>query len=169
MDEKEWYAAMIEQARNGDRESGIGLLSDFVALGKEQDASPLVAYVATCIAEWLASDCSPQLAAKAFNVPKPSHRSPSKAIIRKHLKALRAYYLMRGRGVGYEAAKAIAASTAKLSLSAINKLLEQPRDEDGFPLGGLTLEQAAALYAIENKRVRERCLNPPRKSYQRTR
>jgi hypothetical protein len=197
-----FYTRLIEQGQNGDRDDAISLLKEFVQFSRngEEIPAPLVAYLGQCIAAWLHSECSPEQAAKAFNDQRPAYRDKSDDKSR-HIKALRAYYLMRGRRKGRDEAISLAAGNVGLSESSIRKLLGPPvvsrtavptapfEPEEGRdrvlppspprlmrlpekptqrapPSRPITVEQAAALLSI-NKRVRDRCLNPRRKRYQR--
>lgn len=198
-----FYALLIEQAENGDRDDATSLLNEFVQFSRngEEVPAPLVAYLGQCIAAWLHSGCRPKQATKAFNVQRPAYRDKSDDKSR-HIKALRVYYLMRGRRKGRDEAIKLAAGNVALSESSIRKLLEPPvvsppampsapfEPEEGRdrvlppspprlmrlpekptqrapPSRPITVEQAAALLSI-NKRVRDRCLNPRRKRYQRS-
>ena len=122
-----FYTLLIEQAKNGDRDDAISLLKEFVQFSRngEEVPAPLVAYLGQCIAAWLHSKCSPEQTAKAFNVQRPAHRDKSDDKSR-HIKALRVYYLMRGRRQGRDAAIRLAAGNVGLSESSIRKLLEPP-------------------------------------------
>jgi hypothetical protein len=157
----EFYQRLIEQVKRGDRNQAVWLLRQF-ANAKDLVPEPLVTYVAACLTAWLASDCDPKEAPRAFNVQRSPHREESPKIAIKHVRALHMYYLMRGRLKGYEPSISIAARFSHLSESQIRKLLAR---EDG----GLSTEQAAALLAINNPRLRHRCMHPGRKRYHRTR
>jgi hypothetical protein len=121
-----FYTLLIEQAKNGDRNDAISLLKEFVqfSLNGEEVPAPLVAYLGQCIAAWLHSECSPEQATRAFNVHRPAHRDKSDDKSR-HVKALRVYYLMRGRRKGRDEAIRLAAGNVGLSESSITKLLER--------------------------------------------
>jgi hypothetical protein len=187
-----FYRRLIEQAKGGDRDDALALLREFAlsVLHTDEVAAPLMMYVAQSISDWLASECDPKQAAKAFNVQRPRHRPMSgttaQKIAHKHIKAWRTYYLMRARGKGYDEAKYIAASNAGLSISMVKKLVEGSLDTElskeertvtvwntrtgevtEEPLStvlskGLTVEQATALFGIKNLKVRARCLNVSR-------
>lgn len=156
-----FYACMVEQARKGDRGSAVFLLEEFSTWKVAPQEPPLVTFIASCVEAWRLTDFDPKRAAECFHIKRDKERPESWKIRQKHFKALRAYFLMRGRGKGYEEAKKIAARVAHLSPSSINKLLENT-DEAEFM-------RSCALEVIENRRVRERCINPPRKRYQRSR
>jgi hypothetical protein len=127
LDLDSFYTVLIEQAKNGDRDDAISLLKEFVQFSRngEEVPAPLVAYLGQCIAAWLHSECSPEQAAKAFNVQRPAYREKSDDKSR-HIKALRVYYLMRGRRKGRNEAISLAAGNVGLSESSIRKLLEPP-------------------------------------------
>jgi hypothetical protein len=122
-----FYTRLIEQGQNGDRDDAISLLKEFVQFSRngEEIPAPLVAYLGQCIAAWLHSECSPEQAAKAFNDQRPAYRDKSDDKSR-HIKALRAYYLMRGRRKGRDEAISLAAGNVGLSESSIRKLLGPP-------------------------------------------
>ena len=158
-----FYRRLIKQAEGGERYDALSLLKDFVQFKNAKEVpAPLLAYIQKCISVWLNVDCDPKESAFAFNVQRPAHRDNADHIAYKHIKALRAYYLMRGRRKGREEAVRLAANNVALSESAIKKLLEAPSG------GGSTIEQEAALFTFKNIAVKKRCLNPPRKRYQRT-
>lgn len=159
----DWDALLIEEARNGDRDSAVSLLREVAGTDPRAGIKTLVlGYLSECISNWMKWDFDPERAAEAFNVQRVASRPADNVAIRqKHIRALRTYYLMRGRRKGFEQAKDIAARASNLSRSSIDKLLAPSE-------GGLSVEQAAALLGIP-KRLRSRCLNPPRKRYQRSR
>ena len=156
--EIDFYVVMAEQARKGDRESAVSMLEEFSTWKDAPQEPPLVTFVASCIEAWRLTGFDPKCAAECFHIKRDSARPESWKIRQKHFKALRAYFLMRGRGKGYEEAKKIAASVAHLGVSSINKLLENTDEAE--------TKRWCVLMTIENRRVRGRCITPPRKTYQ---
>lgn len=154
-------AALILEAKSSNRAAAVQILREIGSMDPRSGLSTAVmAYLSECLKTWAESDFDPKEAARAFHVQRPKQRPPdSNSIKARHIRALRIYYLMRGRRKGREQAIQIAADAVHLSLQSIIRLLEAAG-------GGLTVEQGAALLQI-SKRVRGRCLNPPRKRYQR--
>jgi hypothetical protein len=157
-------AQLIRQAKAGDRESGLALLREFSHYDSTQSGgfSPeFLGYFAECFRTWLSSDCNAREAPRAFGVARQPHREVSDAAQQKQMRALRVYYLMRGRGKGIDEAIRLAAKNAHVSESAMRQYVAPES-------GGLTVAQGAALLRIQ-ARVRKRCQAPPRKQYQRSR
>jgi hypothetical protein len=161
--ELDFDALLVQEAKNGNRSSAIRVLSELADSDPRTSLSPtLLSYLFECLRSWRDLEFDARGAAIAFHVIRPKHRpNDSPFILAKRIRALRCYLLMRGRGKGRNEAVRIAAISSNLSESSIKQLLER---EAGF----LTVERAAALLQIP-KRLRNRCLAPPRKKHQRTR
>ena len=131
MDDKEllWYANMAKQARGGDYRDAALLLDEFAQLAGDKHSSPLVRYLAECVAAWKSSDYAPGDAAECFNVKRPRVRPDDQRMINRHIKGFRAYYLTRGCGKGREAAVKAGAKKAQISPRVFEKLLENKSAE----------------------------------------
>jgi hypothetical protein len=161
--ELDFDSLLVKEAKNGNRSSAIRVLSELADSDPRASLSPtLLSHLFECLRTWRDLEFDSRSAAIAFHIIRPKHRPKDSPFIRaKRTRALRCYFLMRGRGKGRSEAVRIAAISSNLSESSIERLLEH---EAGF----LTVERAAALLQIP-KRLRNRCLAPPRKKYQRTR
>jgi hypothetical protein len=157
------------------RESAIALLRYFVQAKKGSVPPMLGAYLQDCVKAWLDKDCDPRSSAASFNVERSAHRPKDHHDVRDgRVRALRCYYLLRGRHCGREAAITGAAKYADVTESTIKKLLEgvakSPQGVDG-ELSSIQLLNASVLAGIEvrNPAVLRRCLHPRSKRYHRSR
>lgn len=166
-------AAMIRQARKGDRSAARGLIADFAELATDPHCfaavggvpPALLQYIATCLAKWQKYEFKD--AETWFHVVPEAHRPD--ATTGQHVTAMRAYLLLRARAKGNEAARAGAAVYSGLTETQVQYIVEKDKAEqpgwfDGRAIGELTF---AALQGI-NRRLHHRVLNPPRKKYQRS-
>lgn len=162
--EIDFDSLIVKEAIEGRRESAEGILIEIAGAKSIHDLSPIISdYLLGCIRNWSASGFDENAASTAFRIKRENHRPDEwSSIKQKHIYALRVYYLMMGRGKGRDTAIQISAESTHLSESSIKKLIAKSSK-------GLSVEQAAALFLIENPAVRNRCINPPRKKYQRSR
>lgn len=175
-----WFNSAVGQARSGDRAMAEGLIREFAQLAKSPhtfDAvggvpMPLVQYIARCLADWQSQDYKD--AEHHFFVNRPANAPDQTGS--QHVRAMRAYLLLRARGKGVESARSGAAAASGLSEDQVRHMLAKDKPEKppttatGQPLfgRGIGIVEAAALCCIP-KRLRERVRNPPRKKYQRSR
>lgn len=118
-------------------------------------------YLADCIDIWLETNCDPKKSAIAFNVQRPAHRikSNNDKYVKEKMRAVRAFYLMKGRKKGYDYAIEAGMRVSKLSKSTVKGLVKNPLE---------TLEGAATFLWMREKNlaVANRCfLKPHRKKY----
>ena len=165
-------SALIRQAQNGDREAAHGLIADFAALAKDPNCFDAVGgvpfaltqYIATCLADWQKSKFKD--AERYFYVDRKANRPDETT--GKHVKAMRAYLLLRGRNAGACAAEAGAATYSGLTEGQVKNLVEKDRPKTtgkpGDPLypRPIGTVEFAALMEI-NPRLHKRVLNPQRK------
>lgn len=162
--EIDFDSQMVKEATEGRRVSAERILTEIAAAKSIHDLSPVISdYLLGCIRNWSVSGFDENAASTAFHIKRENHRPDEwNSIKEKHIYALRVYYLMMARGKGRDAAIQISAESSHLSESSIKTLIAKSSK-------GLSAEQAAALFLIENPAVRNRCINPPRKKYQRSR
>ena len=159
---KQFYVGLIKQAREGNTDDAAILLKEFVSLENERHESPLIDYIASCLGVWIDTGLDPNSAADCFNVSRANHRPQEWRIAERHIDGFRAYYLMRGRGKGRDPAIKIGGIKAGISFKAFKKLLEDKSDD-------IDTRRETAKYLIrqKNRKVFERCMNPPRKRHSR--
>lgn len=169
-----FLALWVKQARadvQDSRDAGVVLLRRFVEAQANDVDQLLISYLQDCVKAWLGSDCNPRAAPKSFHVEQPSHRPHDPRIRLKHIRAIRCYHLLRGRGKGRDDAIVCAAKCANVSERTIKKLLAEidaaPMgfDEEASPTQ-LINASVLAVIGARSQKVLARCLNPPRKRYQ---
>ena len=159
---KQFYSGLIKQAREGDTGDAEILLKEFVSLENERHESPLIDYIASCLSAWIDAGLDPKSAADCFNVKRDNSRPKEWRITERHIDGFRAYYLMRGRGKGYDAAIEEGRKKAGISFNAFKKLLDNKSDDIDTQR-----ETAKLLIRQKNRKVYARCMDPPRKRYTR--
>ena len=146
----EFYRLLIRQAQAGDMDAAESLLREFSQ--QRAKVHPMVIeYVASCAETWLQAGLSTGESAKAFNVQRPAHRSAEDPDMRgRYIRALRCYFLLRGRGRLAKQALFTAAEHCQRSASAFRKIVERPEYD--------TLREAALwIIAEKNLKVAKRC------------
>ena len=169
-----FFAALVKQAQGGDRDAAEGLIGQFAQLADDPhvfDAvggipSALIGHIAACLSDWKKRDF--QDAQTRFYVERAAHRPDETT--GQHVKAMRAYLLLRARAKGVEAARAGAAAYSGLSEDQVRHMLakDKPEQPTWFKGRSIGVVEAAALFGI-NKRLHVRVQKPPRKKYQRSR
>lgn len=165
-------AALIRQAESGDRDAAIALVADFAQLAKDPhffDAVggvplPLMQYIATCLADWQKRGFKD--AETWFRVVRPAHAPVQTGT--QHVRAMRAYLLLRGRSKGVVAAKAGAVAYSGLTEAQVDHLVRKPKRPSWFKGPVISELEFAALMGIRES-LHQRVLNPPRKNYARSR
>lgn len=165
--QKRALVALIRQAEDGHRDAAIALIADFAEIAKDPhcfDAVggvplPLMQYIATCLADWQKRGFKD--AETWFRVVKPAH-APVQTNGR-HVRAMRAYLLLRGRSKGVDAAKAAAAAYSGLTEAQVDHLVRKPKRPSWFKGPVISELEFAALMGIRES-LHQRVLNPPRKN-----
>lgn len=119
------------------RESAIALLCHFAEAPHDSVSPALLAYMQSCVREWLGEDHdpAPRKAASSFNVERPTHRERSAQIREKHELALCRCLTSMDNGQDLEEAFASAAKAESVSMSAysVKKLWEEHYDSSSPP------------------------------------
>lgn len=141
-----YYRALIRQARAGDRDSAMEFLREFASTGARAPAEA-AAYLGECIARWSDAEFRGTNAPRAFNIAKVG-RPEDAEILERHIRALRAYFLLRGRHSGHDEAIHRAAQTVPFTESSMRKLVEETEHDT---------KREAALWLVKANAVRRRC------------